>query len=196
LLEVLAAVAILGIWYVVIAAMAADGLRHQGESRRRLEAGLLADQFLAEVEASTIDGSAPEGGEEEIEEGDYTIRVFITPFVFGNPGAQAAMQKSLQAALRQSAGRESENSEISPPSRDMQTLLATEMPGITHNLRAIHVNVSWDEVMTRRSIARTSYAFDLVSARKAYESPEGEEAANSLGDREDEDAEMDLEALE
>jgi prepilin-type N-terminal cleavage/methylation domain-containing protein len=47
LLEVLAAVAILSIWFIVIAGTSVQGLRAEGESRRRLEAGQMADRILS-----------------------------------------------------------------------------------------------------------------------------------------------------
>ena len=51
LLEVLGAVAVLGIWYFVLATIATDGLLKEGQSLRKLRAGLIADRMLAELEA-------------------------------------------------------------------------------------------------------------------------------------------------
>ncbi len=50
LLEVLAAVAILGIVYVVLADVAMQGLFAEGRAKRRLEASLKADLHLSELE--------------------------------------------------------------------------------------------------------------------------------------------------
>ena len=85
LLEVLAAVAILAIWYVVIAAMATDGLRKQGLSLRLMEASGIANRYMAEIEASTLDGTVPPLRDEETEEGDFLVHIFIVPFGFGEP---------------------------------------------------------------------------------------------------------------
>ncbi len=49
LLEVLAAVAVLGLLYTVLASAAVQGLRSEGESRRRLEASLLMDEQLVQI---------------------------------------------------------------------------------------------------------------------------------------------------
>ena len=59
LLEVLAAVAILGILYVVLADVAMQGLLSEGRSRRRLEASLLADQALSDIEIEMASGGPP-----------------------------------------------------------------------------------------------------------------------------------------
>ena len=48
LLEVLAAVAILGIWFVVLASVGIQGLRAEGTNERRIRASLLADTILSE----------------------------------------------------------------------------------------------------------------------------------------------------
>ena len=50
LIEVLGAVAILAILYTTLATVAIRGLRSEGESRRMLEASLLADWQLSEFE--------------------------------------------------------------------------------------------------------------------------------------------------
>ena len=50
LLEVLAAVALLGILYTALAATTSQGIWNEFESRQRLEASLLADEVLARIE--------------------------------------------------------------------------------------------------------------------------------------------------
>ena len=49
LIEVLAAVALLGILYAVLARVAIEGLRAEGDSERRLEASLLADERVNDL---------------------------------------------------------------------------------------------------------------------------------------------------
>jgi prepilin-type N-terminal cleavage/methylation domain-containing protein len=73
LLEVMAAVALLGILYTVLARVAIEGLRAEGESKRRLEASLLADARLEET-FNTLEGSVamPPVGHSEATEGDFT----------------------------------------------------------------------------------------------------------------------------
>jgi len=55
LLEVLAAVAILAVWFILIAGTAMQGLRAEGISRRRLEAAMIADQAMAELRQQVAD---------------------------------------------------------------------------------------------------------------------------------------------
>ena len=56
LLEVLGAVAILGISYMVLATAAIQAMQGIGQSQRRIEASLIADQTLIDVEISTETG--------------------------------------------------------------------------------------------------------------------------------------------
>ena len=51
LLEVMAAVAILAIAYISLGSGGMQGLQHEGEARRKLQASLLADSVLSEIEA-------------------------------------------------------------------------------------------------------------------------------------------------
>ena len=76
LIEVLAAVALLGILYSVLARVAIEGLRAEGESERRLEASLLADERLSAV----IGPPLPPLGHVETTEGDFKIAIDVTPF--------------------------------------------------------------------------------------------------------------------
>ncbi len=173
LLEVLAAVTILAIWYVVIAAVATDGLRKQGISLRSMEASEIASRILAEIEATTLDGSAPEHADEESEEGDFRVRVLVLPFGF--------------------TGSEDANP-VSEPGTDpdLQTLLKTEMSGFSRHLVSIHVNVSWEEGQARRAVSRTSFAFNLENAKKIYPDKEEEESEETSEADDDEDEEEDF----
>lgn len=155
LLEVLAAVMILAIWFTVIFGTAVQGLRAEGVSRRRLEAAMIADRALAELEASTLDGSVPPIDSDISEEDIYTVTVTVRPFSEG--GAAAAAQAV--------SGANSEDA--APP--DLEALLGQQMPERTGNLRAFDIVVAWQEGSIERSVTRTSFAFDLEGALQAYE---------------------------
>src|SRR5262247_3649626 len=73
LLEVLGAVALLAILYTVLAKNAIEGLRSEGESRRRLEASLLADERLAEIELKLASGASPPTGHDEEEREGFRV---------------------------------------------------------------------------------------------------------------------------
>jgi hypothetical protein len=175
MLEVLAAVAILAIWYVVIAAMATDGLRKQGISNRLIEASEIASRVITEIETTTLEGIAPAIGDEETEEGDFLVRVLIVPFGFGVPGPNAP-----------SPGPSS-GSQSSP---GLQQLLKTEMPGMATHLVSINVRVSWEEGMALRNVNRTSFAFNLAEATKVYLSEEAREAEEAAEAAEEENSEV------
>ena len=81
LIEVLGAVAVLAILYTTLATVAMQGLRSEGESRRMLEASLLADWELSEFELELETGAAPEIGITRSEEEDgFTVTWEVTPF--------------------------------------------------------------------------------------------------------------------
>jgi prepilin-type N-terminal cleavage/methylation domain-containing protein len=72
LIEVLAAVALLGILYAVLARVAIEGLRAEGDSDRRLEASLVAD-------ASLLD-QFPPVGHSETAVGFFRVALDVTAF--------------------------------------------------------------------------------------------------------------------
>ncbi len=69
LLEVLGAVAILGISYAVLVTVAIQGARAIGESQRRLDASLIADVQLTEIELAAELGQLIELRDVEFEDG-------------------------------------------------------------------------------------------------------------------------------
>jgi len=77
LLEVLAAVAVLGLVYSVLATAAIQGLRAEGDAGRRFRASLLADQRITEVEAQVAAGQTPEIGETEARAEEFTVRTVV-----------------------------------------------------------------------------------------------------------------------
>lgn len=83
LLEVLGAVLVLGMLYSVLAEVAIQGLRAEGESRRRLEASLFADELLSEIEASIVAGDVPPLGVSLEEDEPYVIELEVSPIDTG-----------------------------------------------------------------------------------------------------------------
>ena len=67
LLEVLAAAAVVGAAFTVLAQINIQGLRAEGTAMRRLEASLLADRVLSDMEAQLMMGVAPQVGRDERE---------------------------------------------------------------------------------------------------------------------------------
>jgi len=141
LLEVLAAVAILAIWYMVMASIATQGLRAEGESQRRLRASLLADSILVDLESNQVLGVAPPVQTEEEEHGDFTVRTEVEPYSleFAGPPDGANPEGRPEPAL--------------------QKLVQTSGESL---LRKIRVEVVWWEGSDERRVSRESFALDLT----------------------------------
>ncbi|MBW2272647.1 MAG: prepilin-type N-terminal cleavage/methylation domain-containing protein [Deltaproteobacteria bacterium] len=142
LLEVLAAVAILGIWYTVIATGALRGLRSEGENLRQIRASLVADEQLAQIESALIMADPLELTDEEIEEEDLIIRIAISEFV---------------AEGEESVG-------------GLAGLIAAEQEAGLQFLRTIRVEVAWQEGVEEHSVVRETFAFDREAWRRFIES--------------------------
>jgi prepilin-type N-terminal cleavage/methylation domain-containing protein len=164
LLEVMAAVAVLGLVYVVVARGAMQGLQTEGDASRRLRASLLADRVLNDLELNLAGGSAPALGETETSEEEFTVVVEVSPFDLatllettnGEPAAPAASTTPLEL--------------LKPPVR-----------GGIPTLLMIAVRVAWMEGISEQEVTRTSFAFDLEAAAPLLEAiqsletaPEGE----------------------
>lgn len=80
LLEVMAAVAVVAIVFTTLARVASQGLYSEGLSKRRLEASLLADRAVADIELGAAAGQMPAPGLTEVEEGLYRIAIEVRPF--------------------------------------------------------------------------------------------------------------------
>jgi len=134
LIEVLAAVALLGILYGVLARVAIEGLRAEGDSARRLEASLIADEAMS----SLIGAPAPPVGRTQTQQRDFTITMEVSPFTL-------PPQWGLEDA-----------GEASAP-----LLLKSEQGGGTQALRTILISVSWLEGGNERSVSRTFFMLDF-----------------------------------
>ena len=138
LLEVLAAVAILGVLYVVLADVAIQGLRAEGRSRRRMEASLVADRALSDIETEIEAGGIPELGRlPETEEDMFRIAVEVRPYSIPLLGGTAEAESD--------AGSPSEG-------------------GVLASLREIELTVTWLDGADEQQVVRTTYAFDAATA--------------------------------
>lgn len=139
LLEVMAAVAIIAIVFTTLARVASEGLRSEGSSKRRLEASLLADAALADIEAQFVDGLAPEMGSEETEAGLFTVIVDVSAFDLDSAiPLPEADGESLSTLLSASGSSESP-------------------------LRQIDIRVTWIEGLEEYEVKRTTFGADLVA---------------------------------
>jgi prepilin-type N-terminal cleavage/methylation domain-containing protein len=133
LLEVLAAVAILGMWFAVLAGVAIQGLRAEGENERRIRASLIADRVLADIELNLNANQLPEETDTETEEDEFTIVVSLIPLP------------------------ELEFAELDP---QLLLLLEQELATLAADLYAIHVHVGWIEGVQEEEVTRLIYTWD------------------------------------
>jgi hypothetical protein len=143
LFEVLGAVALLAIVYTMLSTAAIRGLRSEGQSRRILEASLIADWQLADIEMQIDQGLVPEIGSTETEQDDFRIRVDVDSFDLPEISSDAP---NLLAAG---------SSDSVAPGSGSVAIFGEESP-----LREIHLVVSWGNPEQPQSVTRTTYAFD------------------------------------
>jgi prepilin-type N-terminal cleavage/methylation domain-containing protein len=163
LLEVLAAVALLAIAYTALGASGIQGLQHEGEARRRLQASLLADSVIAEIESGVEAGAAPEIGEDEREQDGFRVAVAVEAFALDVPDDDAAAGGNRIGRARSRLG----GGAAAPEPLPGPSLLGSGAGGAgaaPPPLRRIVVRVAWDEGYGERSTVRTTYALDGEAA--------------------------------
>lgn len=157
LFEVLGAVAILAIVYTTLSTVAIRGLRSEGESRRMLEASLLADWELSGFELDLEAGAAPEIGftQTEIEDG-FTVTWEVTPLetlIFDSGSKRDRGTKAANLA-----------GQFAPiPAGHPAGQIGRTADGKVAFLR-VTLRVSWFEAGYERSITRTIFAVDEDAA--------------------------------
>lgn len=139
LLEVLAAVAVLGLWFTVLASVGIQGLRAEGTNERRIRASLLADGLLADLEVQIADGELPEE-ESESEDDEFAIRIVRTPI------PDATLEEGETALL---------------------ALLDSELGDFAASLYQLRIDVTWTEGVDEQHVSRTTYAWDDTGFRQA-----------------------------
>jgi prepilin-type N-terminal cleavage/methylation domain-containing protein len=153
LFEVLGAVAILAIVYTTLSTVAIRGLRLEGESRRMLEASLLADWELSAFELELEAGAAPEIGitTTEMEDG-FTVTWEVTPLqtaIFENSSKQ---DRDARASIP--AGQS-----LQVPAGQSGTTKDGEVPFLQ-----VALKISWFEAGNERSVTRVIFAVDEDAA--------------------------------
>jgi hypothetical protein len=156
LLEVLAAVAVLGIVFTVLAAATVTGLSAEGTNLRRLRASLLADAVLNEFEVQMLAGTYPEESSDESERDEYRVQVDVKPL------ADASVEVG---------------------DADLVGFLGEKAPDLLPLLRMIQVRVSWLEGTQELAVRRTTCFFDETQWGESFpELEETEELPGELAD--------------
>ncbi len=169
LIEVLGAVAVLAILYTTLATVAIQGLRSEGESRRMLEASLLADWQLSEFELELETGAAPEIGITRSEEEDgFTVTWEVRP---------------IQIAIFESPSEQEQDSSPAGPRTPIPAgQLRAANAGATPFLQ-VELWVSWFEAGNERSVTRTIFAVDEDAAAKLAAASVLDESADRVEQR-------------
>ncbi len=160
LLEVMAAVAVMGMLFITLARANIQGILAESSAARRMEAARLANSKMQEIEIQLEAGGLPlEVGITEEEESPYTIETEITLFELDLPEPPSTL-----AAEGQSEG------EIEPTS----AIEAIEiLSGENEFLRWIQVRVIWDEGIFQRRVTRTTFGYDASLLQASAQAPPG-----------------------
>ena len=151
LLEVLGAIAILGIWFAIISEIAMLGLRNEGRSHRAMLASLVADEVLAEMEIAMLTGQWPEISTDEQERDGYTVRTDVQPYDLQLPPPETG--RRADAAANQGG---------SP-----FTHLGGSSANADSPLLSVKIEVVWFEGSGEDSVTRETFAVDPSQAAQA-----------------------------
>lgn len=163
LLEVLVAVALLGLVVTVLAGSAIQGMSYEGDASRRMRASLLADRALWQVETAIKLGAPPQPSHEESVEGDeFQLSVDVQPLdLSAHPALAAVLVPPPESGA--------------PPPE--AAAAEAGVPGAVVPLFQIFVRVAWLEGLRELEVTRSSFAYDGAAAAAALGASEGEEAA-------------------
>lgn len=180
LLEVLAATMIFALVMSVLIGTSTTAVHRAGVAARRLEANLLADAVVADLEIQMRKRVAPvvEKTEWTTEDEEYVIRL-------QNRSIQEALAAPAQTVADEAAGLTNE-----APSGPGATqiggaagigmLLAGELPEVAKHLHQYDIEIVWIGVDGPESLTRTTFAFDWQAAQIEFAALF--EAAGGAGD--------------
>lgn len=171
LLEVLAATMIFALVMTVLVGTSTTAVHRSGVAARRLEANLLADAIVADLEIDMRKQIAPvlERTEWTTEDENYVVRV-----------QNRSIQEALAAPAETVADEVAEASGAASPAASgpgatqigggagIGTLLAGELPEVAKHLRQYDIEVVWIGPDGPESLTRTTFAFDWQAAKIEY----------------------------
>lgn len=172
LLEVLAATMIFALVMTVLVGTSSTAVHRSGVAARRLEANLLADAIVADLEIEMRRQIAPvvERTEWTTEDENYVVRVL-----------NRSIQEALAAPAETVADEIAEGSGAASPAQPgpgatqiggggagIGTLLAGELPEVAKHLRQYDIEVVWIGPDGPESLTRTTFAFDWQAAKIEY----------------------------
>ena len=173
LLEVLAAVMIFAMVMTVLISTSTNAVHHVGKSARRLDADLVAETLLSDLEIQIRQGLAPEVENGEFTQDQYTIRVTMTDLIPSDSGSGSGTAPSGTSANL---------------TGDALSLLGGTLPEVAGYLRQYDIEVSWLEQSGPQSVLRTTFAYDWPAAQIELASLiETASSANAFGEDGSED---------
>jgi hypothetical protein len=125
----------------VLISTSTTAVRSVGVSARRLEASLLADDIIADLEIQMKQGVAPEIDESESVTGPYSVRIL-----------RSDISQELGASNQEGAGL------------GIATMLGAELPEVAKHLKQYDIEISWFEQNGPHTVTRTTFAFDWQAA--------------------------------
>ncbi|NRA98164.1 MAG: type II secretion system protein [Planctomycetes bacterium] len=140
LLEVLAAVAFVGLVFTALSRSATVGIISEGDNRRRMEAAALADAEMTQIELGLQSSGVPEDGLSEREVDDFLIVTEVAPWT---PSLE------LTTAIE----------EISPEGIQF---FGGGQPDRVSPVREIRVRVEWFDGVDDRFIERVTLAVGMA----------------------------------
>jgi hypothetical protein len=146
LFEVLGAVSLLAIVYMLLASVTFQGLRSEAHSQRILKASMLADLELGEFEAKIDQGEVPELGitEGEEDEDGFVVTWEVT---------------ALEAPSRIEGARLPSKEEVA-----IFDAVFTPAPESDPPFVQVQLTVSWRAAGQERKVTRTTFAVDHAAA--------------------------------
>ena len=150
----LAAVAILGIWYSVLASVAIQGLRSEGVNERRMRASLIADRTLADIELALDAQEFTFENLDPVEDEEFTVWVDVVPLT------------------------QMEFAELDP---SLLALFEGDLASLTSVLYTIQVRVVWLEGAGEEQVTRTTYAWDPTVLNEALDRGAGTGTGTGTG---------------
>jgi prepilin-type N-terminal cleavage/methylation domain-containing protein len=160
LLEVMAAVALLGIVCAILGRAAFESLAREGEAQRRIQASLLADSVLSDIEMGLDQGTSPKVGDEERDSGDFKVAIHVAPFDLEVPEEKPRTGEP-------TVSRDRRPGESLRGGQNLGPSLLVGANGKPSPLRRVDVKVTWLEGWGERSVERTTFGLDNEAAKDA-----------------------------
>jgi len=154
LLEVLAAFLIFSIVFTVLVGTSQTAVHSQGLALRRLEASLIADEVLADLEVQIQQRRTPMLGD-DLARDPFEVQITSSPFAAPAPNEGAAPAPAPDDALALAGAGGG------------AAMLAASFPEAAPYLLRYDVVVRWQEAEGPQQVARTTFAFDWETASVA-----------------------------